>query len=423
MKEISGVGRMALVYLLILPLGQLLLLPLAGAAATLSDLVLGALVLAGVFAVLGTLGGVGDGRSVVDAPPGLRTAFLVLLLFGVWVGLSGLWGFHPGYAGVKGLGVVLLVVGAYLMATAGVGAGCLADAWLLGAGASLAVTFAAGIVGPASLADRVLYGAGLVDGLPFPRVRGPFTHPNLFGGYLAVSGLLLWARWPAWRAGRLRTAGVVLALLLILGLGLSVSTGWLVAGGGVAVLAFTVRRWGPLARGAAWVGGVGLVVGALAGAAFPLTFGLGPIEVRTGGIRPQIWSDAAGALLSSPLVGVGAAPYLAETADPILPEAGNALWDAHSTYLSVLGQFGVVGGMLFFGGLVLVVRAVASRAPSTSTAEGRLVVAFLAAAVGILLHWITIAGEDFRHLWALLGVVGAVVVSGVADPEAGEVES
>ena len=59
----------------------------------------------------------------------------------------------------------------------------------------LVVTWFGVLLGPEALQARVLYGGGSIQGLPMPRVSGPFPHPNMFGDYLVVSGAIFWTRW------------------------------------------------------------------------------------------------------------------------------------------------------------------------------------------------------------------------------------
>ncbi len=68
--------------------------------------------------------------------------------------------------------------------------------------------------------------------------------------------------------------------------------------------------------------------------------------------------------------------------------------------MSILGQFGLVGAALFAGALAVLMRTLVRE--GTTRRHAVLVVALLAAGV----HGIAIANEEFRHLWALLGLVG-----------------
>lgn len=401
---------LAAVYLALLPVGHLVRVPVAGTEAVGTDLLLGLLV--GVFALEVS----GRGRAVRDrvhAPEEVRIRRMVsglaaLAGLGLWMALSGSWGHHAGYALAKGAGVAALAVGSMAIVLSGLGWRGVVGAWLAGAALALALTAAVALVGPEALRDRMLHGAIGVEGVPFPRVPGPFPYANAFGDYLLVTALLLggWvAEDPAPARGRVGL--VALAPAIAVALFFTFSTAWIAAG---VVLA--VGGGALLARGRRAVGALGVLLGlGLSGTTAILA--LRPIEVSilgldlvTNGIRPGQWAGAVSAFVEAPLLGVGAAPYLAEVADPL--QGGRlVLWDAHNAYLSVAGQFGVVGVALAALGGGLILRAVFGRggrelAPPRAWVLG---LAFAAAAV----HGLFLAGEELRHLWALLGVAGAAV--------------
>ena len=75
-------------------------------------------------------------------------------------------------------------------------------------------------------------------------------------------------------------------------------------------------------------------------------------------------------------------------------------WDAHNLYLSLLGQYGLAGFALITGAVVTLVRALIR--DGTARRKAALLLALFAVAV----HGIAVASEDFRHVWALLGMVG-----------------
>ncbi|HEX9885128.1 MAG TPA: O-antigen ligase family protein [Longimicrobiales bacterium] len=406
-------GLVAVAYVATLPLAHLVVVPVGGAAATLSDIVLAVLVLVCGGAAWGARGGA-EARRSIDSSAALGIA--LLLGFGVWIAVSALWGFHTNHALVKGGGIVALALGAWLLGTATTGPDRLADGWLMGSLVALLVTVLFGLAGTDVLRERILYTGGRVEGLPFIRLQGPFPHPNLFGEYLFVSGVLLWWRWPAW-VGRRRVLGVALAAGLAAGLALSVSSAAVAVGAGLIALAFQGssgltpgRRVGALACGAV------LVAVTLAAAVWPITFSVAGVAITTGGGRPEIWMGALEAVKEAPLLGVGSAPFLAATTEAVAPGGVLRYWDAHSTYLSVLGQFGPVGMILFFGGLAFVARGVLAATRASDPASGRLRAALIVLAAGLLVHWVTIAGEDFRHLWALLGLGVSAAMGPVGAP-------
>jgi O-antigen ligase len=243
-------------------------------------------------------------------------------------------------------------------------------------------------------------GTGIL-GLPFARLSGPLVHPNMFGDYLVVSGLVLWSRWPELR-GRVRAAGAALGAALVVALVLTASTAWIGAG---VVMAMMGREAGASGRSGAGLllraGGVVVAAGVFLALVVPLDFHVGWVHVVTNAIRPEIWRSSLRAVAVSPLIGVGAAPYLAQAADPLRGGAVG-LWDAHDAYLSVLGQFGVVGLALLVGGAWMIVAPVWRARPS----RARSAVLFMTVAVGV--HALFLASEDLRHAWMVLGMCGVV---------------
>lgn len=450
----------ALAYLILLPLGSLVVVPVGGAAATLADGFLGGLLAVGAVAGLHALlarrreGGDAElptGRARWPGGPA-ALALLLLLGFGAWVAAGALWSPRPAYALAKGAGYTALALGAACVAWSGLRWGAALDGWLAGTALALAVTVTLVTLAPESWAQRVVERGGPVEGLPFGRLSGPFGDPARFGDYLVVSGAALWARWPAltlrsagtaagpakgpgpaWRRG----LAVVGAVALALALALTVSTAWLAAG---VLLVLWGRRLASLrARGATRVrtvvssvllrgAGAAAAAAAMAGLMFSLRIEVAGLRVVTSGLRSEIWSRALRPFLEFPLRGVGALPHLARTTDPLEPSAAGRLWDAGNVYISVLGQFGAVGFVLLAGALWLLVRAV--RRPRRPDGEPDLTVVrgggdevlpgpvmrdrvrtgVLAALLAIGIHGVAVAGEDFRHWWALLGLaaLGAV---------------
>ncbi len=401
----------ARLYLVLLPVGHLVVIPLGGAIATGADLALGGLLAAG--AVAEAERRLGGASHVVARPDlsyiGVTKGLALLASFGVWVALSGVWGYHPRYAIFKGAGYLALAAGAWLLARSGAGWRSLVEAWLVGCVVALALVVV-GAAGPEALTARVLYDGDAVRGLPIPRVSGPFLHPSMMGGYLAVSGVLLWGVWPDLSPAA-RRAGRVAATLGAVVLVLTVSTGWVSAGVAASLLgrdsALATR---PRVASVLRLGGALVVLGALVGVLVPLELEVGGWSIRVGAVRPAIWASALAAVSSSPLIGVGAAPFLARAPHP-MGGPGPYLWDAHQAYLSVLGQFGVVGAALMGAGIALVARALLGAPPSRYRA------ATLAALSGVAAHAFLVANEDFRHLWALLGLAGAVGVGAAASPQ------
>ncbi len=357
-----------LTYLVVLPIGHFFAVPVFGATATLSDFFLGIILLAG-FAELDRMIPHYAAQRKAEVPllPAHRTFHMVALLFVAfsgWVALGGVWGFHTGYAVAKGVAYMALGLGALAIVWCGAEWNKVADAWLLGTAICLVVTWAVALV-PSPLQEQVLYRGGSIRGLPVPRLSGPFPHPTMFGDYLVVSGALLWARWRPIRQdwGIWATVGV---WLLAVTLFFTVSSAWIGAGVLLAVtgLLSMRQRHGRVSLHRKRLGPVFFVIAGVAvftmtfmGVLLPMGFDVGGLSISASGIRPSIWSSAWQAVVESPMAGVGASPYLAQAADPLSVSSSLELWDAHNLYLSLLGQFGLVGFGLIFGAVTVLVRA------------------------------------------------------------------
>ena len=162
-------------------------------------------------------------------------------------------------------------------------------------------------------------------------------------------------------------------------------------------MSIQLRRPGPIIF---VVTGVILFTMTLAGLIIPTGVTVAGFSITGSGIRPAIWASALEAFKEAPIGGVGASPVLAFATDPLGTMEATAAWDAHNVYLSILGQFGLVGAALFAGALMVLTLTLIRE--GTTRRHAVLLVAVLA--VGA--HGIAIASEEFRHLWALLGLIG-----------------
>ena len=397
------------VYLAVLPLGHLVTFWVWGARATLADPVL-LMVLAVALFELGRLGPAVLRHPSPLPPPRMTVVFhavaLLLVGFGVWAAASAVWGVNPEYAQAKGAAYLALALGAVAILWCGADWRKAVDAWLLGTLLSLLVLWIPAFLGPELLSTRVIHMGIVVGGLPIPRVQGPFFHPNMFGDYLVVSAALLWARWDDLRHDWtwLPLAG---AFLLVVTLGLTVSTAWLGAGVLLAMMGLAQisgsREAGSHLKAlpAALVSaGVLLFVTTLMVVLLPVNIELGGVRLITGGFRSGLWEAVLPVIAASPLAGVGASPWLASAVEPMALGGGLAYWDAHNIYLSVLAQFGVAGLALLGAAILLLVREVLRQGATRAR------IALLTALLAVSAHGVAIASEDFRHLWALLGLVG-----------------
>jgi len=410
-------------YLLLFPAGHLVFTPVAGALATAADVALGLLVLTWAVELLARPGRRSDVARALrgEARPGLPSrryllGVLVLTALGAWVAASALWGEQPRYALAKGVAFAALGLGALTLATSGIGWRRAVDAWLGGAALALLLTLLAGVAGPDVLRARMLHGGLGILGLPFPRISGPFLHPNMMGDWLLVSGLLLWGRWPELTGPARRRTGV-LALAMAAAFALTASTAAIAAGVLAAWWGRGAARSGAHAGGLlVGVGGVALAVATFVLLVVPLDLSVLGLELETGGIRPAIWRSSLDALVQSPVLGVGAAPYIAEAADRLRGGA-MGLWDAHNAYLSIAGQFGLAGlGIAAAGAWLAVTGALGGAGRGAAAAADPFVArrrtAVRLALIAVAINALFLASEDLRHVWALVGVAGVLAAEG-----------
>lgn len=399
----------AYAYLALLPVGHLWETQIRRAWANLADALLLVVLAAAAFELL-RIGSRNLGAGVVELRRGVRVfhlAAVLLLFFALYVALGSAWAADANHAQAKGGAYFALALGAVAILWSGAEFGKAADAWLVGVGMALVVLWVPVLVGSESLQDSMVFVGGGVEDLPFPRPRGPFYHPNLFGDYLVVSGAVLWARWPD-RGGMRRWASIAAAALLGLTLALATSSAWV--GAGVLLIALGLsklrqRGGGPLKFKrpqpvVVSLAGVVLVVGSLWGLMVPLDVTFGRFSIQTDGLRPAIWASSIQRIGEAPLTGVGATPSVATVSD--VNTVGNPVrgWDAHNLYLSLFAQFGLVGFGLFMGAVGLLVTELLRQGSS------RAHMALVAAVIAVAVHGMFIASEDFRHLWAFLGLLG-----------------
>ena len=330
-----------LTYLVVLPVGHLLAIPVNGTTAVGSDVFLALVLLAG-FVELGRmsipfLAGRVEKLPLLPGRSAFHMAALFFMSFSVWVALGSTWGANPSYALTKGLAFAALGMGALAILWCGAGWGRAADAWLLGTAICLVVTWFGVLLGPDALQARMVYGGGSIRGLPVPRVSGPFPHPNMFGDYLVVSGALLWARRNVirerWGRGTVAAAWLLAGTLLA-----TVSSAWLGAGVLLTAIGLLTMRQRDKRLAIQWkrpgpvifvVMGIILFTMTLAALILPMGVDIAGLSVTGSGIRPAIWASALEAFKEAPIGGVGASPFLAVAADPLGAGSAMAEWDAH----------------------------------------------------------------------------------------------
>ena len=155
-----------LTYLVVLPVGHLVAIPVSGTMAAGSDFFLALVLLAGVVEIGRVSRPYFTGKvekvPLLSGHGAFHMAAFLMIAFSAWVALGALWGLDPNYAIAKGLAFAALSMGALAIVWCGVGWEKAADAWLLGTAVCLIVTWFGVLVGPEVLQERVSYGGGSI---------------------------------------------------------------------------------------------------------------------------------------------------------------------------------------------------------------------------------------------------------------------
>jgi O-antigen ligase len=276
-------------------------------------------------------------------------------------------------------------------------------AWMAGtlvtvaaAGAGLAL-FAGGLRDPHDNSMLSIKGS-LPEG-SYPRVMGLFLNPNMYCAYLAASlGLLVVMQQQQWITRRTaRVFGAVIVLAAVA----SLSPGF---GGILLVIGYVVwQRWcdvRPLAArtaaGVSMVGAIAFLAAIVASPAAGAPMAFGTLRASS---RLLTWMGSANAFRAHPLFGKGLGLPVVNIGYINPSGIYELLTDAHNTWLSIAVQCGVVGLVAFVGlNVVLLVRA------SRTLLQTSLTVAWVA---GFLYQSLSGSFENTRHVWALIGLIGA----------------
>ena len=203
------------------------------------------------------------------------------------------------------------------------------------------------------------------------RASGCFGNPNNFAALLAlVIPPVLSLAWQRGAGAVQRILFGYLALVLLFGIGLSISRGgWL-------ALALALACWPLFARSQTWASrillsatalGAVLMVGAALYSTVPL------VKARLDSLagdrgersRPVLWEASAELFSSAPVLGTGAGSFNT-LFERHRPERFNdePQW-THNEYLNTLSDYGLVGFVLFFGAVAMVAWKVAARASAS----------------------------------------------------------
>src|SRR5688572_6512110 len=292
--------------------------------------------------------------------------YLFLAAYGISVVLSTVASADPARSSVKLIGKFYLIGIAFLALNSITSIEelkrCL-QAWLVGAGAAIVL----------SLAGIILFYAGWTDpsrnivlhpifgSLPpgnYPRIEGLFFYPAMFCNFLGVTWmyviLLASAGWLKPRAFRLYSIGLLIANAFTLTPGL----------GGIFISTAYLLRRKLSARQKLILGRVvmasGVFIAAIFFAAAAVTlFSYDPggtgVPALNGEISPShraiAWRTAFETFLQDPILGYGVGLPTANSRFTDPSGRRQLLVDAHNTYISLLGETGLIG---FFGFMGLV---------------------------------------------------------------------
>jgi O-antigen ligase len=281
-------------------------------------------------------------------------------------------------------------------------------AWLAGTVVTVAAAFAGLILFAVGVVDpRVNRFLSIHGSLPeggYPRVMALFLNPNMYCSYLVVSmAMLITVRHLGWfRRGSMALAGAI-----VLAGAFSLSPG---LGGLALVIAFGVwSDWRVSRPRLVTVAIVGSAIGAalclLATTAVPVAGAPLSLSHLRPSSRMLTWIGSYHTFLSHPWFGRGLGLDVVEIGYTNPSGVYEWLTDAHNTWLSVLAQDGLVGLAAMMSIVTVLLRgARVSLASPEQTLRTGLTVAFVA---GFLYQGFSGSFENTRHVWVLIGLLGA----------------
>lgn len=298
--------------------------------------------------------------------------------------------------------------------------------------------FGVAIVLGFSLLGIILFYAGLKDpfqnivvhpvfgSLPagnYPRIEGFFSHPAMFCNYLGVTWmfalLLTSVGWLKTRSFWVLSAALFVVDLFTLTPGL----GGIFLGAGYFFHGKFQKSQKPA------LGRLVLASGVLASSAFFFAAAFTifvfnengrRIPLANGEIIPShravAWSGAFETFLQNPILGYGIDMPI--TKSEFTGPFGNRhlLTDAHNTYLSVLGETGLVGFLAFFSIICFVTLSLMWWKAETDFHKTIKICLLLALLDAFFYQSLTGSYEDSRHLWVLLGIAAAACKNQLVEP-------
>jgi putative inorganic carbon (hco3(-)) transporter len=336
--------------------------------------------------------------------------YFCLAAYAVVVTLSTLASVDPSRSSTKLIGKFLLIGIAFLTFNIVTSFGVLKrvmQAWLFGAGVVLVCSligiglFYAGFRDAArNIVVHASYGS-----LPpgnYPRIEGFFAYPATLCNFLAVTLMFALA---FFSNGWLRTPVFWIftaALFIVDALTLTPGLGGIFLALGIFAKEKLKHETGRFV----------FVSGVLIAAAFLVVSSVTLFPYQAGqsfeaSPRVHAWQTAFETFTQSPFLGRGIGMPIANAqfTDP----AGNVrlLTDAHNTYVSVLGESGLLGFLTFFGIVGFAVFGLLKWKPEDAFSKTIRLCLLLALLDVVLYQSLTGSYEDARHLWVLFGIAAS----------------
>lgn len=357
-------------------------------------------------------------RSIVRSP-----FYLFLAAYAIAVVLSTIFSANPAFSSIKLLGKLYLIGIALLSINSITTADDLKrviQAWLVGAGVALVLSFVGLILFYAGFTDpsRNIVLHPIYGSLPpgnYRRIEGFFFYPAMLANFIGVTWMfLLLAFYANWL--KARTVWIYAVVLFVVDLftltpgigGIFITTGYVVAA--------YLRE-----RGLKFLGGSAMIAGILIAAVFFITasitmFSFDPngtaMPVSHGAISPShravAWQTAFETFLEDPVLGRGVGMPIANSQFVDPSGRGQILTDAHNTYLSLLGETGIVGFIAFMSIIAFLTFGLIKMRKEDTIWRTVSVFFFLALADAFFYQSLTGSYEDSRHLWVLFGAIAAI---------------
>jgi putative inorganic carbon (hco3(-)) transporter len=352
--------------------------------------------------------------------------YAFLAAYAVAVTLSTIASADPSRSSVKLAGKFYLIAISFLTFNVITSAGVLKkvlQAWLIGAGVVILLSLLGIILFYAGWQDAsqnivVHKGYGSLPPGNYPRIEGLFSFPAILCNFLAVTwmfSLALWSNgWPRTRVFLLFASALLIVDAFTLTPGL---------GGIFLVSGYFFKE--KLKSGSKPIfGHLAFVSGLLVAAAFFFVTSISLFSYDSSGtqdtsadrqivpsVRVNAWQTSLETFLHDPLLGRGVGMPIANAI--FMDPSGNAhlLTDAHNTYISVLGETGLVGFVTFMCIVGFAAVSLIRCRPAGEAFKTIRLCLLLAILDAFFYQSLTGSYEDARHLWVLFGMAAAVGIA------------